>query len=152
MISVGTVVSGRCSAKSSPWAWIRSIRVFARAPVRLPRAAAVRRAALAVGDVRRQLRGRDQAAGDKRTFRGDDERAMPGGNQGPVQCRENLLGAADRVGTDRRQRVTDAEDRERPVQLSLRAHGSALCAARGQAPRSDLAARRDCFVAALLAP
>ena len=67
----------------------------------------------AIGDVRRQFRGCDQLAGDLRSLGGDDDRAMPGGDERPVQCRENLLGAADRVGTDRRQRITDAEDGQR---------------------------------------
>jgi hypothetical protein len=35
---------------------------------------------------------------------------MPRGGEGAIERRENLLGAADRVGTDRRQRITDAED------------------------------------------
>ncbi len=37
---------------------------------------------------------------------------MPGGDEGPVQRRENLLGAADRVGTDRRQAIPDTQDRQ----------------------------------------
>ena len=52
-----------------------------------PAVAPLDRRALAIGDANRQVRGRDQAARGTRPLGGDDERIMPGGNEGLIKRR-----------------------------------------------------------------
>ncbi|MGX8008949.1 hypothetical protein ACVDG8_008000 [Mesorhizobium sp. ORM8.1] len=62
--------------------------------------------------VERALLGRylDQCAGGARPLATDNDRAVSFSNQSVVEHRKHLLGAANRIGPDRRQRVSDVED------------------------------------------
>ena len=124
---------GRCSAKSSPWAWIRSIGPACVCRDGLPmcrfgRAAAPhRRYAPAAAGSRLVCRrfpilpGRRRSSGAPRP-------------PAPIERRENLLGAAHRVGTDRRQGITDTKDGQRHRGRPSRS--SAAAAARRHPRRS----------------
>jgi hypothetical protein len=57
-----------------------------------------------------------QLARHPRAGAGDDERAVARADQRRVEMDRHLLGAAGRVGTDRRQGVGDAEDGEAQLQ------------------------------------
>ncbi len=54
----------------------------------------------------------DQDAGCLRVAPRHDDRAVPRCDEGAVELRQDLLGPADRVRPDRRQRIGDAEDRQ----------------------------------------
>ncbi len=63
-------------------------------------------------DVSRWRADGAQLAADDRAFRRDHDRAMPGLDERAIDARQHLLGAAHRIGRDRRERIGDADDRQ----------------------------------------
>jgi hypothetical protein len=60
----------------------------------------------------RRMAGHDQLARRGRTLAGNQDRAMPGRSEGDVELVDDLLGAADRVRTNRRERIGDLKHRQ----------------------------------------
>jgi hypothetical protein len=61
-----------------------------------------------------------QLAADRRPFGRDHDRAMARGDERAIEPGEHLLGAADRIGAHRRERIGDADNGQRASPAATR--------------------------------